>query len=197
MFEKKVEAGTEVMAQGADGDNFYVVQSGTFDCLKGGKLVCTYEGTGSFGELALLYNCPRAATIVARTDGVLWALDRLTFSRLIISDRQKRAAVSTAMLSKMPVLNYLDQHQIAKLADALRQEEFAAGDTVFQQGEAGSVFYLVEEVRAQRAPLLARLCLSAGVDRPTAALACTWPMRKLPPPPSPPGGLPKCVVRAG
>lgn len=43
------------------------------------KLIHTYENSGSFGELALLYNMPRAATIQAFTDGALWAMDRLTF----------------------------------------------------------------------------------------------------------------------
>lgn len=57
------------------------VCSGKYDILvasDGGepKLVGNYENQGSFGELALMYNTPRAATIVASTEGVLWALVR-------------------------------------------------------------------------------------------------------------------------
>ena len=37
-------------------------------------LVGNYENTGSFGELALMYNMPRAATIVATSEGSIWAL---------------------------------------------------------------------------------------------------------------------------
>ena len=48
--------------------------SGTFDILVGDKLVHTYNNEGSFGELALLYNTPRNATIKAKSAGVLWAL---------------------------------------------------------------------------------------------------------------------------
>ena len=40
----------------------------------GGNKVGAYEGTGSFGELALMYNTPRAATITATTKGTLWSL---------------------------------------------------------------------------------------------------------------------------
>ena len=151
MFERKVAAGEQVMAQGDDADNFYVVASGRLDAVKDGQVVCEYDGHGTFGELALMYNCPRAASVVARTDALLWALEGLTFKRLLIADRQKRADVSTAMLTRMPVLNYLDQHQIAKLADALTHHEFGAGEVIFSQGELGSLFFLVEEVRAEAA----------------------------------------------
>lgn len=48
--------------------------SGTYDIVVGEKVVHTYTDDGSFGELALLYNTPRAATVKATSDGVLWAL---------------------------------------------------------------------------------------------------------------------------
>jgi cAMP-dependent protein kinase regulator len=49
--------------EGEEGDNFYVIESGDFVAVKGGQQVFKYEGSGSFGELALMYNCPRAATV--------------------------------------------------------------------------------------------------------------------------------------
>lgn len=48
--------------------------SGTYDIFVDDKNVGQYVNSGSFGELALMYNMPRAATIVATTDGVLWAM---------------------------------------------------------------------------------------------------------------------------
>jgi len=48
--------------------------SGVYDILVGGKKVGSYDNTGSFGELALMYNMPRAATIIATTTGTLWAM---------------------------------------------------------------------------------------------------------------------------
>jgi len=50
---------------------------GTYDILVNGKKVGAYDNQGSFGELALMYNMPRAATIVAMSDGRLWAVVHL------------------------------------------------------------------------------------------------------------------------
>jgi cAMP-dependent protein kinase regulator len=43
----------------------------------------TYKSGEAFGELSLMYNAPRAATITAKTPGKVFALDRLTFSQIV------------------------------------------------------------------------------------------------------------------
>ena len=54
--------------EGDAGDNLYVIQAGTFEAVKGPskRVLFTYEGAGAFGELALMYNCSRAATVRVR-----------------------------------------------------------------------------------------------------------------------------------
>ena len=53
--------------EGEAADNLYVIQSGVFEAFKtskdGERVLFKYEGAGAFGELALMYNCPRAATV--------------------------------------------------------------------------------------------------------------------------------------
>jgi len=84
-FRKK----ENVITQGLDGDCLYVVESGELDCYKRfpntteDKHLKVYKPGESFGELALLYNCPRAATIIAKTDVVLFELDRQTFNVIV------------------------------------------------------------------------------------------------------------------
>lgn len=83
MEERKAKEGEAIISQGEEGDNLYVVESGTLSCFKKftkdqeqPTFLKKYLPGESFGELALLYNVPRAATIIADTEALLWSLDR-------------------------------------------------------------------------------------------------------------------------
>ena len=69
--------------------------------------VHTYEDFGSFGELALLYNMPRAASVKAVTEGSLWAMDRLTFRRIILKSAFKKRKMYEQLLESVPMLKAL------------------------------------------------------------------------------------------
>lgn len=79
----------------------------------------TYENSGSFGELALLYNMPRAATIQAITDGSLWAMDRQTFRRILLKSAFKKRKMYEALIESVPMLKALQPYERMNLADAL------------------------------------------------------------------------------
>jgi cAMP-dependent protein kinase regulator len=87
--EKRFKKGEHVIDQGEHGDVLYLIESGTLNCYKvfkkeeGEKFLKVYNPGEAFGELALLYNAPRAATIVANEDCLLWALDRETFNNIV------------------------------------------------------------------------------------------------------------------
>lgn len=63
-----------------------------------------YEPGESFGELALLYNAPRAATIISKTDSILFSLDRLTFTHIVKDAASKKRQQYEQFLSKVEVL---------------------------------------------------------------------------------------------
>ena len=147
MFEKKAEEGGVVIKEGDEGDNFYVIESGTFEATKEGKSLFTYEGKGSFGELALMYNCPRAATVSALSAGVLWGVDRLTFRNIIVVSTMRKRLMYERTLSEMELFNSLTPEDRSAIADALVLEKYNEGETILKEGEeltTGAKFYIVE-----------------------------------------------------
>ena len=99
-----------IIKQGDKGDLLYVVESGHLDCYKKfdgdeePKKVRNYEPGDAFGELALLYNAPRAATIVATEDCLLWQLDRHTFNHIVKDAAQTKRNKYEDFLQTVPVL---------------------------------------------------------------------------------------------
>ncbi|XP_065179423.1 cAMP-dependent protein kinase type II-alpha regulatory subunit-like isoform X2 [Sycon ciliatum] len=144
MFERKVTAEEKVIEQGDDGDNFYVIDGGKFDIFVNEKNVGSYNEEGSFGELALMYNTPRAASIVATTDATIWGLDRATFRRIMLVAAFKKRKMYEEFLETVPIFSSLERYERMTLADGLYSEKFSDGATIITQGEEADKFYLVE-----------------------------------------------------
>lgn len=146
MEPKQVSAGSVIIRQGEPGDNFYVIESGKFDILVGNKKVADWgDGTKyrSVGELALLYNAPRAATVRATTDAKLWAIDRVTFRHIIANASHASHERMKANLRR-GILEDLSDEQIDKVATAATIVRFRKGEQIIWKGEEGETFYIIQ-----------------------------------------------------
>jgi len=79
-----VPKGSAVITQGETGDRFYAILEGTVEVLVDGRPLTTLGPGGSFGEIALIRDLPRTATVIAKAESVLLALDRDEFLRAIV-----------------------------------------------------------------------------------------------------------------
>lgn len=168
MKEVSVSKGTEVIVQGAVGDFFYVVEEGTFEVWVRPPPSHTYVGPGnsvtspgeenqvaaygpggSFGELALMYNAPRAATVVATSPATMWALDRVTFRSILMEHTSRKRKMYESFLSEVPILASLNTKERAKIADALEEKVYEEGEEVVVEGEVGKNFYIIESGSAE------------------------------------------------
>mgnify|MGYP000476832801 CR=1 FL=1 len=109
------KAESTVIKQGDEGDLFYVVQEGKLEVMvstidpndESGNSTqditvgVPYVSGSSFGELALMYGSPRAATIRAKSDCVLWYLDRRAFKGITGSYKQKREEIILDTIRKV------------------------------------------------------------------------------------------------
>ncbi|KAF3829161.1 hypothetical protein GH733_003425 [Mirounga leonina] len=148
MFERTVKVDEHVIDQGDDGDNFYVIERGTYDILvtkdNQTRSVGQYDNHGSFGELALMYNTPRAATIVATSEGSLWGLDRVTFRRIIVKNNAKKRRMFESFIESVPLLKSLEVSERMKIVDVIGEKVYKDGERIIMQGEKADSFYIIE-----------------------------------------------------
>lgn len=162
LVEKPIPAANiKVISQGEAGDYFYVVESGQFDIYihPSGSLQSGVDGMGhkvasigpggSFGELALMYNAPRAATVVSADRSTLWQLDRVTFRKILMDSAFQKRRTYESFLEEVPLLSSLKTYERAKIADALESNKFPAGTQIIREGDPGDAFYLLEAGEAQ------------------------------------------------
>lgn len=129
----------------------YVLEQGELDCTKvfAGNTEPTFlkkyvPGEG-FGELALLYNAPRAASITSKTEYIVWKLDRDTFNHIVKDAAAKKREKYDNFLQSVDILKSMDPYERSKLGDAVHEEVFKKGDYIIREGEEGSTFYLISE----------------------------------------------------
>lgn len=155
---RDIPSGVDIIRQGDAGDCLYIIKEGNVDVFvarpgptgevkqgdKGPKV--TTLGSGAlFGELALLYNTPRAATVTAASPTVMtWRLDALDFKMLLMQSCQEQYAKYEGWLSQVELLKSLNHYELSRLADAMQTERFVAGATIIKQGDKGDRFFILE-----------------------------------------------------
>jgi predicted MFS family arabinose efflux permease len=97
----RIGAGTTLFSQGDPGDRFYAIKSGAVDVSIDGKFIRT-EGPGeAFGEIALLRDIPRTATIVARENAELYALEREDFIGAVTGHAESAATADSIVGARL------------------------------------------------------------------------------------------------
>ena len=155
MWEKEVEAGQILIREGGtgrDAEEMYVVKSGYLEVtvtVNGTRLRVNRKERGDvFGEVALLFDLPRNATVTATSDCVVWVLDRTTCRSAVKESAEDQEMQNLAFLNSVPILAPLDPMERQILASAVESVKFAPGEEVFREGQEGDVFYMIKEGEA-------------------------------------------------
>lgn len=145
MFPVNCLPGETVIQQGDEGDNFFIIDQGEVEVFVNNVAVITIGEGGSFGELALIYGTPRAATVCAKTDVKLWGIDRDSYRRILMGSTIRKRKMYEEFLARVSILESLDKWERMTVADSLETVTFDDGDTIVKQGEAGDDFYIIVE----------------------------------------------------
>lgn len=128
---------------GAKACFFYVVEEGVFGIEVGGTEVTTRGKDTCFGELALMYNAPRAATVRAKEHCKVWVIHRQLFRATVKKETTHLEDKFGDFLKGVELLKGLSQKERATLAAALEQKELGENEVLFEQGAESDGMYII------------------------------------------------------
>merc|ERR1712128_346766 len=143
MLPSSAMPGEIIIKQGNEGDNFYIIDQGEVEIYVNGEKVLNIGEGGSFGELALIYGTPRAATVKAASDVKLWGIDRDSYKRILMESTLRKRKIYEEFLGTISILEHLDKWERLTIADALEAVSFEDGTEVIIKGEIGDDFYII------------------------------------------------------
>jgi cGMP-dependent protein kinase len=144
MYSREIKQKQVIIKEGEKGSHMYVSAQGRYEVsVKGKGVVNTFEDIRVFGEMAILYNDKRNATIKAVKPGRVWVLDRTVYQKLMIRFNIKEQDEMLEFLEKVPKLNKVSPEALQKVVNLLKVKYFSPGTTIVKQGERGDKFYII------------------------------------------------------
>jgi len=134
-----------IIEQGKVGSTFFVTQKGTLQVSVNGNVMNTLQTGKAFGGLALLYNCPRTATVKALDDCGVWGASGSTFHKVLQENSQKHYAENRKFLDSIRLFDGLTDKQKDRVGENFFTEVFEAGSRVVTEGDAMTAMYCVKK----------------------------------------------------
>jgi CRP-like cAMP-binding protein len=143
-----VQKGAVVIQQGAVGDYLYILKQGKLTFFVDGASVGSTDSPGSiFGELALLYDCPRAATVMADEECQLYRISQHNFRRIQAAHALESVDEARETLRKISMFQTLPEDLIGAIVDSLLKKEFRKGEMLAAKGDEIQGIYILKEGR--------------------------------------------------
>lgn len=147
----------EVVSQGQLGDNFYFVLAGSQQVLDASHdppaLLATLEGGDFFGEMSIIRNVERNATVRTRSSSVLFRLPGELFLEFVeangLKERFERIWLSRSIISEVVIFRNLHPHAKHELSLLGTEQTFRKGDTIIRQGGKSDDFFIITRGQAE------------------------------------------------
>lgn len=144
MVKEEFEPGEYVIVEDERGDKLYVVEHGELEVTIKGSVIRTVSTGSVIGELALLYNEPRSATVKCMSHAVLWSLRREVFKRIQSMAASDAQLLWSKWLINSPELAVLPPLDLSRLVGVLRVQTFHDGDLIYSEKQLTNRCILIE-----------------------------------------------------
>ncbi|XP_068585422.1 cGMP-dependent protein kinase 1-like isoform X2 [Cebidichthys violaceus] len=145
MYPVDYEKDACIIKEGDVGSLVYVMEEGKVEVTKEGMKLCTMGPGKVFGELAILYNCTRTATVMALIQVKLWAIDRQCFQTIMMRTGLIKHAEYMDFLKSVPTFQGLPEETLSKLADVMEETHYEDGEFIIRQGARGDTFFIISK----------------------------------------------------
>ncbi|XP_059421809.1 cGMP-dependent protein kinase 1a isoform X1 [Carassius carassius] len=145
MYPVDYDKNSCIIKEGDVGSLVYVMEEGRVEVSKEGLKLCTMGPGKVFGELAILYNCTRTATVRTVTSVKLWAIDRQCFQTIMMRTGLIKHAEYMELLKSVLTFRALPEQILSKLADVLEETHYEDGDYIIRQGARGDTFFIISK----------------------------------------------------
>lgn len=135
--------GEEVIKEGSEGDQMYIVAAGELIVTQSGRDLRTLTIGDIFGELAILYNCKRTATVKAKTAVRLWFMERQTYRTINTNKSKKKREQLMGFLKTSRTLKDLNDVQLSKIIDSMEEVKYQDKDVIVREGAEANTFYII------------------------------------------------------
>ncbi|XP_035534169.1 cGMP-dependent protein kinase 2 [Morone saxatilis] len=135
--------GEDVIKEGSEGDSMYIVAAGELRVTQTGRDLRTLTTGDVFGELAILYNCKRTATVKAKTAVRLWSMERQTYRTIITNKSKKKREQLMGFLKTSRTLKDLNDVQLSKIIDSMEEVKYQDKDVIVREGAEANTFYII------------------------------------------------------
>lgn len=143
MFPCKLRKNEYLFMQGENASHFFFLERGILQLYINETPKKELLPGTAFGELALIYNEVRSASIQAMEDCLLWGLDRLTFSSFMQEINENLYKENREFLDIVTFFRFLNDQQKDTLALRFSKQSFQKNDIIINKGETGTSFYVI------------------------------------------------------
>ena len=140
-----IDSNEIIFLQNSKGNAYYIVASGRLEVIVNEKRVNIMREGDSFGELALLHDTPRSATVRTVMNTALWVLDRNTFRNILQELNVQNYKENRSFIDSVPIFQILSEGQKELLVNCFTMLKYSAGQKIVSEGDPGDLFYVIKE----------------------------------------------------